>query len=104
MKGPKGFLTTSAVAVFIAAGALVVTTIGASAHTVCNSYGECWQTRERYKTYPSELKIHFYSDRWARRHRHSQQYQWRDKPSDDHGYYDHGTWHNFNENHQENHR
>ncbi|MGC9953577.1 MAG: hypothetical protein ABSD21_04785 [Rhizomicrobium sp.] len=99
MKGLKTFLATSAVAGFIAAGALVVTTVGASAHTVCNSYGECWQTTQRYNTYPSVLGIHFYSDSWARRHRHNHRYQWRDKPSDDHGYYDHGTWHNFGEDH-----
>jgi len=99
MKGLKGFLTTSAVAVLIGAGALVVTTVGASAHTVCNRYGDCWQTSQRYKTYPSVLGIRFYSDSWARRHRHNHRYQWRDNPSDDHGYYDHGNWHNFDENH-----
>ena len=39
MKGLKGFLTTSTVAILIGAGALVVTTVGAAAHTVCNSNG-----------------------------------------------------------------
>jgi hypothetical protein len=99
MKGLKSFLTAGTVAVLIGAGALVVTTVAASAHTVCNSYGECWQTSQRYKTYPSTLGIHFYSNSWARRHRHSSRYQWRDKPSNDRGYYDHGTWRNFEENH-----
>ena len=95
MKGLKGFMTASTVAVLIGAGALVVTTVGASAHTVCNRYGDCWQTSQRYKTYPSVLGIRFYSDSWGRRHRHNHRYQWRDNPSDDHGYYDHGNWHPF---------
>ena len=97
MKGLKGFLTTSTVAILIGAGALVVTTVDASARTVCNSNGECWQTTHRYRTYPSVLGIHFYSNRWARRHHHDSKYQWRDRPTDDRGYYDNGTWHNFDE-------
>jgi hypothetical protein len=99
MKGLKGFLTASTVAVLIGAGALVVTTVAASAHTACNSQGECWQTSQRYKTYPSVLGIHFYSNSWGRRHHNDSKYQWRDKPSNDRGYYDHGNWHNFDENH-----
>ena len=99
MKGLKSFLTTSALAVVIAAGTLAVTTVGASAHTVCNRYGDCWQTSQRYNNYPSVLGIHFYSDSWGRRHRNNSRYQWRDKPSNDRGYYDHGNWHNFDENH-----
>jgi len=54
MKGLKTFLTTSAVAGFIAVGALVVTTVGASAHTVCNSNGECWQTEPALQ----DLSVH----------------------------------------------
>jgi hypothetical protein len=101
MKGLRTFLTTSALAVVIAAGALTVTTTSASARTVCNRYGDCWQTtqRHRHNEYPSVLGIRFYSNSWARRHRHSHRYQWRDNPSNDRGYYDHGDWHNFDENH-----
>jgi hypothetical protein len=98
MNGLKSFLTTSTVAVFIAAGALVVTTVGASAHTVCNRYGDCWQTSQRHKEYPSSLRVRFYSDSWGRRHRHNHRYQWRDNPSNDRGYYERGTWHSFDEN------
>ena len=97
MKGLKGFLTTNTVAVLIGAGALVVTTASASATTVCNSSGECWQTSQRYNNYPTTLGIHFYSDSWAKRHHSDSKYQWRDKPTDDHGYYDHGAWHGFDE-------
>ena len=99
MKRLGYFLATSAMTAVIALGALAVTTGSASANTVCNSNGECWQTRQRYKTYPTTLGVHFYSDSWARHHKRDSKYQWRDKPSDDHGYYDHGTWHTFDEHH-----
>ena len=97
MKCFGNFLATSALMAVIAVGALAVTTTSASARTVCNSYGECWQTHQRYRTYPTILGVHFYSDSWARRHRTDRKYQWRDKPNDDRGYYDRGTWHTFDE-------
>ena len=97
MKHLGKFLATSAKAAFIAVGALAVTTVSASARTVCNNNGECWQTRQRHKTYPTALGVHFYSDSWARRHRTDRKYQWRDKRDDDRGYYDRGTWHTFDE-------
>ena len=99
MKHLGNFLATSAMAAVIAVGAFAVTTTSASARTVCNSYGECWKTQQRYKTYPTTLGVHFYSDSWARRHRHDRKYQWRDRRDNDRGYYDHGSWRNFDERH-----
>jgi len=99
MKCFGNFLATSALMAVIAVGALAVTTVSASAATVCNSNGECWQTHQRYKTYPTTLGVHFYTDRWARRHHTDHKYQWRDKQNDDRGYYDHGNWHTFDEHH-----
>jgi hypothetical protein len=99
MKCFGNFLATSALMAVVAVGALAVTTVSASAATVCNSYGECWQTHQRYRTYPTTLGVHFYSDSWARRHHTDHRYQWRDRQNDDHGYYDHGTWHTFDERH-----
>jgi len=104
MIGFKSFLTTSALAVVIAAGALAVTATDASARTACNRHGDCWQTSQRYTTYPTILGVRFYSDRWQRRHHNDRRYHWRDNQKDDRGYYDRGNWHTFDENHDGDHR
>jgi hypothetical protein len=54
----------------LAAGTITATVAIASADVVCNSYGECWQTRERYAVtvYPTELGVQFYAnDRKAKK-------------------------------------
>jgi hypothetical protein len=67
----------------------------ASADVVCNSYGECWQTRERYdvKIYPPELGIQFYANDWRKSPETDPKYHWMKDRDDDHGYYSHGEWH-----------
>ena len=95
MHNVKTLLGTSALAVILAAGVTVATTPAASADVACNSYGECWHTGQHYTTYPDGLGIQFYGDDWATSHRTDTHYHWLADQKDDHGYYDHGTWHAF---------
>ena len=92
------FLALTAVAALIGAGGLAVTAPAASAHVVCNSYGDCWRTNTRYQ-YPSEIGIRFYSNRYMNPHyraRHwNDQRRWRDEHYSDRGYYRDGLWITF---------
>jgi len=97
MRGIKNFFATCTLSGAVAIGALWATSTTASAYVACNRWGDCWQTSQRYKTYPRELGVVIHSDGW-REHHQTGRYHWRDKPNDDHGYYDHGTWKPF-ENH-----
>jgi hypothetical protein len=65
----------------------------ASADVVCNSNGECWQTKERYAVtvYPHEL----YDNDWRKSHETDPKYKWMKVRDDDHGYYSQGEWHAF---------
>jgi hypothetical protein len=93
----KKSLRTGALAVILAAGTMAATATIASADVVCNSYGECWQTRERYAVtvYPPELGVQFYADDWRKSHEADAKYKWMKDRDDDHGYYSHGEWHAF---------
>ena len=91
----KNLLGTTALAAILAAGAMVATITVASADVACNSNGDCWQTSQRYTTYPPSLGVQFYGDDWAVTHRTDTQYHWQANQTNDHGYYDHGTWHAF---------
>jgi len=93
MTSLRNLLKTSALAAVLAAGATMST--AASADTVCNRDGDCWQTSQRYTNYPSILGVTFYNASWANGHRHDRKYHWRDNQKDDHGYYDRGEWHTF---------
>lgn len=93
MIGLRNLLKTGAFAAILAAAATMST--AASADTVCNRDGDCWQTSQRYTNYPSTLGVTFYNARWASSHRHDRKYHWRENQKDDHGYYDHGEWHTF---------
>jgi hypothetical protein len=96
MYNVKNLLGTAALAAVLTAGTMAATTTVASADVVCNSYGECWHTGQRYTTYPSGLGVQFYNDDWGVSHRTDTQYHWLAEQKDDHGYYEHGTWHSFN--------
>ena len=87
----RKIMTTGAVAALLGIGALAATSTAASAYTVCNRYGDCWNERTRYN-YPSTLGVRFYGDDWRNRHRGG--YHWRDH-HDGHGYYRNGLWITF---------
>jgi hypothetical protein len=97
MHSSTKLLGKSSLAAILAGGLIVVTASVASADVACNSYGECWQTRERYelKVYPPELGIQFYDDDWRKAHEHDEHFHWMKDRDDDHGYYSHGEWHVF---------
>jgi hypothetical protein len=88
------------VAVVFAAGAVAFTQ-PASAHVVCNRTGDCWSTHANV-TYPSDLGVRKYSDRYAdqsyreRRWGSNSGRTWRDENHDhDRGAYRSGAWIQF---------
>ena len=91
----KKSLRTSALAVILAAGTMAATATIASAATVCNGDGECWQTKQSYAVtvYPKELGVQVYDNDWRKSHETDAKYKWMKDPNDDHGYYSHGEWH-----------
>src|SRR5579864_5767403 len=91
----KKSLRTSALAVILAAGTMAATATIASAATVCNGDGECWQTKQSYAVtvYPKELGVQVYDNDWRKSHETDAKYKWLKDPNDDHGYYSHGEWH-----------
>jgi hypothetical protein len=72
----------------------------ASAHVVCNRAGDCWSTHEMF-TYPSELGIRVYNDRYAdeayrERRWHRYHRRWHDEDHDhDRGFWRDGVWITF---------
>jgi hypothetical protein len=97
MNSLKKSLRTGSLAVILAAGSMAAMISIASADVVCNSYGECWQTKERYAVtvYPTELGVQFYANDWRKSHENDAKYKWMKDRDDDHGYYSHGEWHAF---------
>lgn len=98
MHGSTKSLRTGALAAIVAAGMIAATANIASAAVVCNGYGECWQTKERYAItiYPPELGIQLYDNNWRKEHEHDGKYKWmKDRDDDDRGYYSHGEWHEY---------
>jgi hypothetical protein len=85
-------IRTLVFAALAGSAAIVATVDTASAYVVCNSYGDCWRTRERYSYQPSwGLKI--YDDNWRWRDRDRARYRWRDY---NRGYYGRGgVWITF---------
>jgi hypothetical protein len=90
----KSALVKSAVIASMAASVVVATATAASADVACNRFGECWRVQSRYTNYPPALRVTFHDDGWRATHSTSR-WQWRDDRPDDHGYYDHNTWHPF---------
>ena len=91
MTSLRKLLTTGAVAAVVGIGALAAASTAAGAYTVCNRYGDCWQTSDRYD-YPARLGVRFYGDDWRYHHRYG--YHWRDR-HDGRGYWRNGVWITF---------
>ena len=74
----------------LGAGALLTVAAPASAYVVCNRYGSCWHTTERYDYRPTfGLSIHDDSWKWRGRH-----YRWREHEG--RGYWNRsGVWITF---------
>ncbi|MEI9884995.1 MAG: hypothetical protein WDN08_00610 [Rhizomicrobium sp.] len=88
----RKLLTTGAIAAMVGMSALAVTATDASARTVCNRYGDCWNEGSSRYRYPASLGVRFYGDRdHSRRHRH---HTWRDN-HEGRGYYRQGLWIGF---------
>lgn len=96
-------ITQRASAVSIAALSvlgLVILAEPASAHVVCNRAGDCWSTHANV-TYPSNLGIRKYSDRYANDDYRQQRWgsngrTWRGNDHDrDRGAYRNGVWFSF---------
>jgi hypothetical protein len=98
MRGFTKSFRIGALAAILAAGTIAVTATIASADVACNSYGECWTTKQRYevKIYPPELGIQFYDNDWRKSHEKDEHYHWmKDRDGDDRGYYVHEEWHEY---------
>jgi hypothetical protein len=73
----------------------------ASAHVVCNRTGDCWSTHAEGVTYPSNLGVRTYSDRYANDDYRQQRWgnngrTWRGNEHDhDRGAYRNGVWLSF---------
>jgi hypothetical protein len=90
MKTSRKILLQGALAALLGAGALAVSSTGASAYIVCNRAGDCWHTTSRYDYRPHwGLTIHDDNWRWRGRHR----YHWREHAG--RGYWRSGVWVTF---------
>jgi len=68
---------TFCLSALVAAGALVATLETASARVVCNRYGDCWRTADRY-VYRPAWGLRVYDDNWRWHARDNARYRWRD--------------------------
>jgi hypothetical protein len=75
-------------AMLIAAGALTLSTGGASAAVVCNDEGDCWRVKGR-PTYGPELRLQIHPDDW--RWEDNRRYRWREHGRGN-GYWRNGVW------------
>ena len=87
----RNLLTSSAIAALVGFGAILTSTVGADARTVCNRDGDCWHESSRYD-YPATVAFRFHDNGWHRHHR--DHYNWRDN-HDGRGYYRQGVWVSF---------
>ena len=94
MTNLKSVLAKSALIITVAGGVLAASATVASADVACNRFGECWTVRDHYTNYPATLGVIFHDDAWRTANMHGR-YHWRNDQTDDHGYYDHNTWHPF---------
>jgi hypothetical protein len=96
MTSVRKLVATCATTALIGVGALVASASSASAYTVCNRWGECWNERVRYD-YPYSLGVRYYDDdNWYWRHRHNgwRHHYWRHH-HDGRGYWRSGIWIRF---------
>lgn len=90
MKNFGKYLATAGVAAVIGAGAIVASSVPASAEIVCNRHGDCWHAREHYD-YQPRFGVTVHSDDW--RWRRHERYRWREHEG--RGYWRNGIWLNF---------
>jgi hypothetical protein len=67
-------ISTLALGVLVATGALAATADVASARVACNRFGDCWHVNDRYD-YRPHWGIRVHEDNWRWRGRH---YRWRE--------------------------
>jgi len=92
----KKTLSSAAIALLMAGGALAVTGGSASARVACNRDGDCWHTDQKVQ-YPHELGVQVHPDHWyfhqrwneENNNRHYRDYH------DGRGYYKGGVWVTF---------
>ena len=92
MTSMKKFAATSAMTALLGVGAIVVSAPAANAETVCNRYGDCWNTYDR--DYPVRFGIRYDTDDWYRRHYGWRHHYWRHYDYD-RGYWRNGVWIQF---------
>jgi hypothetical protein len=94
MTSVRKLAVTGAITALLGVGALVATSTAASAYTVCNRYGDCWQVRGY--DYPYRYGVGYYYDRddWNWRHRGWRHHYWRHYDYD-RGYWRNGVWIQF---------
>ena len=61
-------------------------------YVACNQYGECWRVHKMY-AYGEAAPITYYNADWYTAHQNDERIHWVADPTDDRGYYVHGTWH-----------
>jgi hypothetical protein len=61
-------------------------------YVACNQYNECWRVHKVY-AYGKETPITYYNSDWYTAHQNDVNVHWVADPTDDRGYYVHGTWH-----------
>ena len=95
MISAKKVLSTTAIAMLFGIGALVATSVTASARVVCNSEGDCWHTEKTYH-YKPDMKFVVHPDSWYFHQdwQNQKDVRYRDH-HDDRGYYKGGVWIKF---------
>src|ERR1051326_7149502 len=81
----------------VLAGAASMATVSSAAvvektYVACNQYGECWRVHKMY-AYGASVPITYRSADWYEAHQDDPHVHWVADPTDDRGYYVHGTWH-----------
>ena len=83
-------LATTAFAVLLSAGAVVLSAGSASADVVCNDEGDCWHAHEHY-TYPPSATITVHPDSWH--WSGNEKFRWHEHEG--RGYWHGGVWVGF---------
>jgi len=85
-------ISTTALALLMGAGALVTTTVGASAEIVCNHDNDCWHVKKHHDFRP-EFGVVVHPDDW--KWKEGEKFRWREHEGDDQGYWKGGVWLKF---------
>jgi hypothetical protein len=90
MISAKKALSTAAIALCMAAGALAATAGTASARVVCNNEGDCWHTDQNVH-YPPAVGVRIHPDDWYFHQHWDDTHHYRDY-HEGRGYYRGGLW------------